>query len=83
MLLSAYANATSYTENVMGIKNINTTMTYNAVHATDKLCQKLKFLVLQTGTNVSYTFPSSFQFLLTSYVRTMVSQSCSISTRLK
>lgn len=67
----------------MGIKDINTTMTYNAVHATDQLCQKLKFLVLQTGTNVSYTFSSGFWFLLISCIRTMVSWSCSISTRLK
>lgn len=36
----------------MDIKNINTEMTYNAVHSTDKLCESLKFIVLQTGTNV-------------------------------
>ena len=35
----------------MGIRTVNEKMTYNAVHATDQLCSKLKFLVLQTGTN--------------------------------
>ncbi|KAJ5360104.1 hypothetical protein N7517_009295 [Penicillium concentricum] len=47
----AYSNDTAYTENVMGIKDINKQMTYNAVHAADKLCSRLQFLVLQTGTN--------------------------------
>lgn len=51
MYYCAYANATSYTENVMGIRDINTVMTYNSVHATDRLCSYLKFVVLQTGTN--------------------------------
>ncbi|KAJ6083450.1 hypothetical protein N7467_007585 [Penicillium canescens] len=51
MYYLAYSNATAYTENVMGIKNINKDMTYNAVHATDSLCSRLQFLVLQTGTN--------------------------------
>lgn len=50
--MAAYANVTSYTENVMGIKDLNTTMTSNAVHATDQLCSDLKFVVLQTGSNV-------------------------------
>lgn len=36
----------------MGIKELNTTMTSNAVHATDQLCSDLKFVVLQTGSNV-------------------------------
>lgn len=36
----------------MGIKDLNTTMTSNAVHATDQLCSDLKFVVLQTGSNV-------------------------------
>lgn len=36
----------------MAIKEINVGMTYNAVHATDAQCTSLKFLVLQTGTNV-------------------------------
>ena len=50
--MTAYANVTSYTENVIGIKDLNTAMTFNAVHATDQLCSDLKFVVLQTGTNV-------------------------------
>lgn len=49
----AYSNATSYSEKVIEIKDINAAMTYNAVHATDQLCPSLKFIVLQTGTNVS------------------------------
>lgn len=36
----------------MGIKELNTSMTSNAVHATDQLCSDLKFVVLQTGSNV-------------------------------
>lgn len=36
----------------MDIRNINENMTYNAVQACDKLCKKMKFFVLQTGTNV-------------------------------
>ncbi|PWY85821.1 hypothetical protein BO94DRAFT_586379 [Aspergillus sclerotioniger CBS 115572] len=39
----AYSNATAYTENVMEIKRINVAMTYNAVHASDKLCRNLTF----------------------------------------
>jgi hypothetical protein len=38
----------------MGIKEINVGMTYNAVHATDANCKNLKFVVLQTGTNVGF-----------------------------
>lgn len=52
LTLTAYSNATAYTQNVMQIKEINVGMTYNAVHATDALCPKLEFVVLQTGTNV-------------------------------
>lgn len=37
----------------MGIRDINVHMTGNAVHAIDQICKNLKFLVLQTGTNVS------------------------------
>lgn len=51
--LAAYSNATSFAENVVSVKEINTAMTYNAVHATDWLCPDLKFVVLQTGSNVS------------------------------
>ncbi|CAG8111848.1 unnamed protein product [Penicillium salamii] len=47
----AYSNATAYSMDVMGIRNINEGMTYNAVHAVDQLCKSLKFFVLQTGTN--------------------------------
>ncbi|KAK1147818.1 hypothetical protein N8T08_000331 [Aspergillus melleus] len=47
----AYSNATAYSENVMEIRNINVAMTYNAVHAVDRLCKNMKFFVLQTGTN--------------------------------
>ncbi|OOF92142.1 hypothetical protein ASPCADRAFT_210554 [Aspergillus carbonarius ITEM 5010] len=47
----AYSNATAYTENVMEIKRINVAMTYNAVHASDRLCKNMTFFVLQTGTN--------------------------------
>lgn len=36
----------------MATKEINVGMTSNAVHATDAQCPNLKFLVLQTGTNV-------------------------------
>lgn len=36
----------------MAIRDINVGMTYNAVHAVDKLCKNMKFFVLQTGTNV-------------------------------
>jgi hypothetical protein len=50
---TAYSNATAYTEYVMAIKDINTKMTYNAVHAADELFKHLEFFVLQTGTNVS------------------------------
>lgn len=53
----AYSNATSYSLDVMEIKNINAAMTYNAIHATDQLCSSLKFIVLQTGTNVSDRLP--------------------------
>lgn len=49
---SAYSNATAYSENVMDIRDINVAMTYNAVHAVDRLCKNMKFFVLQTGTNV-------------------------------
>ncbi|KAL4908855.1 hypothetical protein BDW74DRAFT_73698 [Aspergillus multicolor] len=47
----AYSNATAYSVDVMAIRNINVGMTYNAVHAVDRLCKNLKFFVLQTGTN--------------------------------
>ncbi|KAL2850516.1 hypothetical protein BJX68DRAFT_255204 [Aspergillus pseudodeflectus] len=47
----AYSNATAYSVDVMAIRDINIGMTYNAVHAVDKLCKNLKFFVLQTGTN--------------------------------
>lgn len=61
---TAYSNATAYTEHIMEIKRINTVMTYNA---TDELYTTLKFLVLQTGTNVSFSFfvgiPSSLRAL--------------------
>lgn len=50
---TAYSNVTAYSENVMGIREVNVHMTGNAVQATDQLCKSLKFLVLQTGTNVS------------------------------
>lgn len=43
---------------VMGIRNINEGMTYNAVHAVDQLCKSLKFFVLQTGTNVCINWMS-------------------------
>lgn len=59
--ISAYSNATAYTENVMDIKNINVSMTYNAVHACDTLCKNMAFFVLQTGTNVCYTLQISSQ----------------------
>lgn len=36
----------------MEIKRINVAMTYNAVHASDRLCKNMTFFVLQTGTNV-------------------------------
>lgn len=36
----------------MDIKELNTTMTSNAVYATDQLCSDIKFVVLQTGSNV-------------------------------
>ncbi|OJJ94785.1 hypothetical protein ASPACDRAFT_1908734 [Aspergillus aculeatus ATCC 16872] len=48
----AYSNATAWSMDVMAIRDINVKMTYNAVHAVDKLCKNLKFFVLQTGTNV-------------------------------
>lgn len=48
----AYSNATAYAVDVMAIKDINEAMTYNAVHAVDRLCKNMKFFVLQTGTNV-------------------------------
>ncbi|KAL2784210.1 hypothetical protein BJX66DRAFT_317025 [Aspergillus keveii] len=47
----AYSNATAYSVDVMAIRDINVGMTYNAVHAVDRLCKNLKFFVLQTGTN--------------------------------
>ncbi|CAI7629992.1 unnamed protein product [Penicillium palitans] len=47
----AYSNATAYSMDVMGIRDINERMTYNAVHAVDRLCRNMKFFVLQTGTN--------------------------------
>ncbi|KAL4954270.1 hypothetical protein BDW69DRAFT_194200 [Aspergillus filifer] len=47
----AYSNATAYSVDVMAIKEINVAMTYNAVHAVDRLCENLKFVMLQTGTN--------------------------------
>lgn len=37
----------------MAIRDINEGMTYNAVHAVDRLCKNMKFFVVQTGTNVS------------------------------
>jgi len=48
----AYSNASAYAVDVMAIRDINEAMTYNAVHAVDRLCKNLKFFVLQTGTNV-------------------------------
>ncbi|KAJ5279022.1 hypothetical protein N7478_004394 [Penicillium angulare] len=47
----AYSNATAYSVDVMAIRDINEGMTYNAVHAVDRLCKNMKFFVLQTGTN--------------------------------
>ncbi|KAH8421694.1 3-oxo-Delta-4 [Colletotrichum scovillei] len=47
----AYSNATAYSVDVMEIRNINVTMTRNAVKAVDEICSSLKFLSLQTGTN--------------------------------
>ncbi|KAK1718923.1 hypothetical protein BDP67DRAFT_393633 [Colletotrichum lupini] len=47
----AYSNATAYSVDVMKIRNINVTMTRNAVKAVDEICSSLKFLSLQTGTN--------------------------------
>ncbi|KAJ5271023.1 hypothetical protein N7505_006781 [Penicillium chrysogenum] len=47
----AYSNATAYSIDVMAIRDINEGMTYNAVHAVDRLCKNMKFFVLQTGTN--------------------------------
>ncbi|RAK71282.1 SDR family oxidoreductase [Aspergillus fijiensis CBS 313.89] len=47
----AYSNATAWSMDVMAIRDINVEMTYNAVHAVDKLCKNLQFFVLQTGTN--------------------------------
>ena len=58
---TAYSNATAYSENVMDIRDINVNMTRNAVHACDRLCTKMKFFVLQTGTNVPLP-PSSVFF---------------------
>ncbi|KAJ5106604.1 hypothetical protein N7456_003279 [Penicillium angulare] len=49
----AYSNATAYSVDVMAIRDINKGMTYNAVHAVDRLCKNMKFFVLQTGTNLS------------------------------
>lgn len=49
---SAYSNATAYSQDVMAIRDINVAMTKNAVHAVDQICPNLKFLTLQTGTNV-------------------------------
>lgn len=56
--MKAYSNATVYSENVMDIRDINVTMTYNAVHACDRLCSRMKFFVLQTGTNVPDPIPT-------------------------
>lgn len=53
LTLTAYSNVTAYSENVMGIRDVNVHMTGNAVHAIDQICKGLEFLVLQTGTNVS------------------------------
>ncbi|OQE24005.1 hypothetical protein PENFLA_c010G10856 [Penicillium flavigenum] len=47
----AYSNATAYSIDVIAIRDINEGMTYNAVHAVDRLCKNMKFFVLQTGTN--------------------------------
>ncbi|KAJ5603902.1 hypothetical protein N7537_006858 [Penicillium hordei] len=47
----AYSNATAYSMNVMAIRDINERMTYNVVHAVDRLCKNMKFFVLQSGTN--------------------------------
>lgn len=52
LTILAYSNATAYSMDVMGIRDINERMTYNAVHAVDRLCRNMKFFVLQTGTNV-------------------------------
>ncbi|KAK1520283.1 heterokaryon incompatibility protein [Colletotrichum costaricense] len=41
----------AYSVDVMEIRNINVTMTRNAVKAVDEICSSLKFLSLQTGTN--------------------------------
>lgn len=49
----AYSNATAYLVDVMEIRNINIIMTQTAVKAIDEICTSLKFLSLQTGTNVS------------------------------
>lgn len=38
----------------MEIRNINVPMTSNAVYAVDSLCPQLKYITLQTGSNVSY-----------------------------
>lgn len=39
----------------MQLRDLNVHMTGNAVHATNEVCPNLEFLVLQTGTNVSYS----------------------------
>jgi ribosomal protein S10 len=41
----------------MDIRDINVTMTSNAVRAVDEICTSLKFFVLQTGTNVRTPLP--------------------------
>ncbi|KAI9040594.1 uncharacterized protein KD926_008161 [Aspergillus affinis] len=63
---AANSNATAYKENVMDIKAINVRMTYNAVHAVDKLCSGLKFFVLRTGTNeLKFPFPAPSEIIPT------------------
>lgn len=52
LTILAYSNATAYSMDVMAIRDINERMTYNAVHAVDRLCKNMKFFTLQTGTNV-------------------------------
>jgi len=83
MSLAASSNATSFTETILNAREINIAMTHNAVHATDRLCSDLKFVVHQTGTNVC---PFIFRWLQSTDMQRdsiMVLQSSSISTNFK